>query len=33
MEVHFTRTNNELDELIDDIIRLAGAHHPESSGR
>lgn len=29
MEVHFTRTNNELDELIDDIIRMAGAHHPE----
>ncbi len=28
MDVHFTRTNNELDELIDDIIRLAGAHHP-----
>lgn len=28
MDVHFSRTNNELDELIDDIIRLAGAHHP-----
>lgn len=29
MEVHFGRINNELDELIDDIIRMVGVHHPE----
>lgn len=28
MEVHFNRTNGELDELIDDIIRMTGVHHP-----
>ncbi|HEY7746741.1 MAG TPA: Rossman fold protein, TIGR00730 family, partial [Desulfuromonadales bacterium] len=28
MEVHFSRTNGELDELIDDIIRTAGVYHP-----
>jgi hypothetical protein len=28
MEVHFSRTNGELDELIDDIIRTAGVNHP-----
>jgi hypothetical protein len=28
MEVHFSRTNGELDELIDDIIHIAGENHP-----
>ena len=28
MEIHFTRTNGELDELIDDLMRMAGVHHP-----
>jgi uncharacterized protein (TIGR00730 family) len=28
MKVHFSRTNDELDELIDDIIRMVGVHHP-----
>lgn len=28
MELHFSRANGELDELVDDIIRLARANHP-----
>lgn len=28
MELHFSRTNNELDELIDDLMRQAQVHHP-----
>lgn len=29
MEVHFARTNGELDALIDEIIHLVGTHHPD----
>lgn len=28
MKLHFTRQNGEVDELIDDLIRMAGAHQP-----
>jgi len=28
MKVRFSRANGELDELIDDIMHLAGVHHP-----
>ncbi|MBE0599668.1 MAG: TIGR00730 family Rossman fold protein [Desulfuromonadales bacterium] len=28
MKLHFSRQNGELDELIDDLMRMAGAHHP-----
>ena len=28
MDIHFTRRNGELDELIDDVMRMAGVHHP-----
>ncbi len=27
-ELHFTRTNGEIDDLIDDLIKKVGAHHP-----
>lgn len=29
MKLHFSRHNGELDELIDDIIRLVSVHHPD----
>jgi hypothetical protein len=28
MDLRFTRSNGEIDELIDDIVRMAGVHHP-----
>jgi uncharacterized protein (TIGR00730 family) len=28
MDIHFTRNNGELDELIDDLMRMADVHHP-----
>ncbi len=28
MKLHFDRRNNEVDELIDDLIRMVGVHHP-----
>jgi uncharacterized protein (TIGR00730 family) len=29
MELHFTRTNGELDELIDQLLQHSAVHHPE----
>jgi uncharacterized protein (TIGR00730 family) len=28
MELHFSRTNGEIDERIDELLRLVGVHHP-----
>lgn len=28
MDLHFTRTNGEIDDRIDELLRLTGAHHP-----
>ncbi len=28
MELHFTRTNGEIDDRIDELLRLTGVHHP-----
>jgi uncharacterized protein (TIGR00730 family) len=27
MKIHFSRTNGDMDELIDEIIKMAGTHH------
>ena len=29
MEVNFTRTNGVIDDLLDEVMRLAEVHHPE----
>lgn len=28
MDLHFSRTNGEIDERIDELLRLVGVHHP-----
>lgn len=28
MEIHFTRTNGEIDEMVDALVKRVGVHHP-----
>ena len=29
MDLSFTRTNNEIDQMIDNLMNKVGVHHPE----